>query len=91
MRPFWWKSGNGFFAYSRKRLLLLSGDIAMGIWARKYRYCNTGLCKDEQSFQVRGSSCCALHLSRVTPQISPVPQPGNLVQRAHMCTKRLAS
>lgn len=52
MRPFWWKSGSGFLAYSRKRLLLLSGDIAMGIWARKYRYCSTGLCKGEQSCQV---------------------------------------
>lgn len=35
IRPFWWKSSSGFLAYSRKRLLLLSGDMAMGIWARK--------------------------------------------------------
>lgn len=53
MSPFWWKSGKGFLAYSRKRLLLLSGDMAMGIWARKYRYCSTGLCKDEQRYHIR--------------------------------------
>lgn len=53
MSPFWWKSSRGFLAYSRKRLLLLSGDMAMGIRARKYRYCSTGLCKDEQRYHVR--------------------------------------
>lgn len=43
--PFWKKSKNGFLAYSRNKLLLLNGDIAMGIWAKKNKYCNTGLCK----------------------------------------------
>lgn len=49
IRPFWRKSKKGFFAYSRNRLLLLNGDIAMGIWAKKNRYCNTGLCKESKN------------------------------------------
>lgn len=43
IRPFWRKSKKGFFAYSRNRLLLLNGDMAMGIWAKKNKYCSTGL------------------------------------------------
>lgn len=43
IRPFLWNSSRGFLAYSRNKLLLLRGDMAMGIWVRKYRYCSTGL------------------------------------------------
>lgn len=42
-RPFLWNSSRGFLAYSKNKLLLLRGDMAMGIWARKYRYWSTGL------------------------------------------------
>lgn len=39
---FWRKFKKGFLVYFRNKLLLFNGDIAMGIWVKKNKYCNIG-------------------------------------------------